>query len=437
MNTYLIALELFMFAFAAYILLKKGELAIISLPVVFFCDTVTDSHYINAFVYYGIISVILIKLMVTNQDFLKYNKFGALLILYFFVLMTKAMNLAPVRSDVFNVMWFFISLPMVVSIYKKYPRSVIFKELANTCCIILGIFIVSVLFSTRYKFSPYEMYGITSGLMFGNIYATDFNIIGPAIFILLLWSLTKRNYLYLIVTITSLAFISLSMRRSVMGISVVGAGIVTFIYLSKNLKQIVPFVGGAFLVIFLIIAKTDFTASLNERYELRNLDERGLNEEQRYFEYQLLYEDVFHYKRYSPWTGFDLFNSPGNYGGGKFYDRSLHGDITSIGHSSGLIGLALYFSMIAAAFLIAYRAAKERNDKLLVLFGVITFVSYTLTGRFTQVDCMLMIFLVASLPVAQAEAAEEISEEELLEYGEPVQPGVLLPADHLNGRLLG
>jgi O-antigen ligase len=152
-----------------------------------------------------------------------------------------------------------------------------------------------------------------------------------------------------------------------------------------------------------------------ERYELRNLEERSINEEQRYFEYKLLYDDVFKYKRYSPWIGFDLFNSPGNYGGGKFYDRSLHGDITSIGHSSGLIGIALYFMMIITAFLTAFRSAAERSDKLTVLFCGITFFSYCLTGRFTQVGSMLMIFLIAMIPVA---LPVEVSETTLVEEPE-------------------
>ena len=421
MNTYIIALELFLFAFSFFILLTKGEMALLYLPVVFFCDTVTDNHFITAFAYYAIISVILLKLVSTNQDFLKNNYFSGLLVLYFIILMTKATNLAPVRSDVFNVIWYFSALPLIVSIYKKHSKNEIFKELANSCFLILSIFIISVLASTYFKYNPYEMYGITGGLLYGNLYATDFNIIAPSIFILLLYSLNKRNYLFLLVTVISLVFICLSMRRSVMAMTGLGVVIVTFLYLSKNVKKILPFTAAAVVFVFIVVFKTDFAASMQERYELRNLEERGLDEEQRYFEYRLLYDDVFHYKRYSPWIGFNLFNSPGNYGGGKFYDRSLHGDITSIGHSSGLIGIALYFIMVFSAFYTAWKATENRYDKLIVLFCAIAFTSYCLTGRFTQVGCMMMLFLVANLSVAK-----EVPVPELVPYEEKEDDPFLL-----------
>ena len=422
MNTFIIALELILYAFAVYVLLKKEEMGIVYLPVLFFINTVTDNHYITAFAYYAIISIIILQLIKNNLGFFKNNIFSVFIIGYFLILMTKATNLGPMREDVFNVMWLFILLPLIPSIYKKYSREVIFKELATSSFIILVIFVVSVLVSSYYKFSPYEMYGITGGLLFGNLYATDFNIIGIAIFIVLLWSLKNRNILYLAVVVCSLAFISLSMRRSVMGISVVGTGIVTFLYLRKNLSKILPFAAGAAVVVFFILFKTDFAASMNERYELRDLQDRSLNEEQRYFEYQLLYDDVFRRHRYSLWTGYDLFNSPGNYGGGKFYDRSLHGDITSIGHSSGVIGIALYFLMMFSAFMTAYKAAQTWSEKLIVFFAAFAFLTYCLTGRYTQVGCMLMIFLTAKLPLA--EEKEEVVD--LKEYEEIPNTSLLL-----------
>jgi hypothetical protein len=423
MNTYIIALELFLYAFSFYLLLRKGEMALLYLPVVFFCDTVTDNHFITAFAYYALISVILIRIITLNPAFISKNYFAGLLLLYFFVLMTKATNLVPERANVFNVIWFFFSLPLLVSVYKKYPREQIVRELSASCFFILCIFIVSVLAATWFHFNPYEMYGITGGLLFGNLYATDFNIIGFAIFMVLFQSLQKRKLIYLAVAVIALIFIALSMRRSVMSISALGVAVVTFIYLSKNLKAILPFTAVSAIVIIVVLFGTNFAASMMERYELRNLEERGLEEEQRYFEYNLLYEDVFHYKRYSALTGFDLFNSPGNYGGGKFYDRSLHGDITNIGHSSGLIGIALYFMMIATAFTTAWKAASGRNEKLVVVFCCIAFISYCLTGRYTQVGCMLMMFLVACIPLAPHEELVEDEEALTLETEEDDSPG--------------
>jgi hypothetical protein len=416
MNAFLSLLEVFLYGFSLYIILKKKEMAIFYLPVLFFVDTVIDNHPITAFAYYGVISFIIIQLISKNSSFLKNNYFALYLVVYFLLLMTRSKDLEIIRGYLFNVMWFFILLPLIPSIYKKFSREIVFRELANAAFIILAIFIANALASTYFHYNPYAMYGITSGVLFGNMYATDFNILAVAIFILLLWCLNNRNYVFLAVLVISLAFVSLSLRRSVMGISAMAAGIAAVLYLSKNPKKILLFSIAAFAIGFVVAVKTNFIATMQERIELRNLEERNINEEARYFEYRLLYDDFFRYKRYSPLIGFDLFNSPGNYGGGKFYDRSLHGDLTSIAHSSGFIGLALYLLMIFTAFNSAWKEADSKTDKLIVAFCAFTFLTFLLTGRFTQVGFMLLVFLVAKLPIAKP---KEVEEPVLLEYEAP------------------
>ena len=282
------------------------------------------------------------------------------------------------------------------------------------------IFFANVVLSTYFKFNPYAMYGISTGIMYGNLYATDFNIIGIAIFILLLYSLKNIKIFNLALVAINIAFIVLSMRRSVLGITVIGMGIVAVIYLIQNPKKILLFCGFALIAGVIVITRTNVLTSVSERYELRNLEERNLNEEARYFEYDMLYNDIVKYKRYSGWIGFDLFNSPGNYGDGRFYERSLHGDIPSILHSSGIIGVLLYLLMIASAFYKSFKATTSGNEKLIVLFCIITFITYCLTGRYTQVGTMLLLFLVAQLPLAKEET-------ELALYVEPV-PGRTIPA---------
>ncbi len=408
MNALFLFLELFLYCLAGYLLIKKGDLGILYLPVLFFIDTVIDNRLIPSFVYYSIIILIILQFIRNNSNFLTNNIFALLIFSYFLLLTTKSGDLVSIRQSLFNVMWFFLLLPVIPSIYKKYPREIIFKDLARSATLILLIFIANVLLSTYFKFSPYAMYGISTGVMYGNLYATDFNIIGIAIFILLLWSIKKTSLINLAVVAIAIAFIVLSMRRSVLGISVLGMVIVAFIYLSQNAKKILLFCIVGVLGGFIVISKTNVLNSLSERYELRNLEERNLNEEARYFEYDMLYTDIVKHKRYSGWIGFDLFNSPGNYGDGRFYERSLHGDIPSILHSSGIIGVLLYLTMIVIAFLQAYKAASSRNEKLIVLFCLFTFVTYCLTGRYTQVGTMLLLFLVAKLPVAKEQIELEL-----------------------------
>jgi hypothetical protein len=420
MNALFLFLELFLYAFAGYLLFKKGDLGIIYLPVLFFIDTVIDSRLVPAFAYYSVIILIILKFIKNNGLFLTNNIFALLLFSYFLLLTTKSNDLIAIRQSLFNVMWFFILLPVIPSIYKKYSKEEIIKELAQCALIILLIFFANVVLSTYFKFNPYAMYGISTGIMYGNLYATDFNIIGIAIFILLLYSLKNIKIFNLALVAINIAFIVLSMRRSVLGITVIGMGIVAVIYLIQNPKKILLFCGFALLAGVIIITRTNVLTSVSERYELRNLEERNLNEEARYFEYDMLYNDIVKHKRYSGWIGFDLFNSPGNYGDGRFYERSLHGDIPSILHSSGIIGVLLYLLMIASAFYKSFKATTSGNEKLIVLFCIITFITYCLTGRYTQVGTMLLLFLVAQLPLAKEET-------ELALYVEP-EPGRTIPA---------
>src|SRR5690606_19079263 len=95
---------------------------------------------------------------------------------------------------------------------------------------------------------------------------------------------------------------------------------------------------------------TSFLDLFSERYELRDLDNRELGEEKRFLEYELIYSDMFVYQDYSPWLGYGLFDSGGNYGKGILGTRTLHADITSILHSFGFIGLTLYLLMFVTAF---------------------------------------------------------------------------------------
>src|SRR6185503_2901979 len=118
------------------------------------------------------------------------------------------------------------------------------------------------------------------------------------------------------------------------------------------------FTGSLVLAIgYLIYNNTDFMQEFKDRVELRKLDERELAEEKRFIEYSLLYDDMFVYHAYSPWFGYELFNSAGNYGKGVLADRSLHGDIPNLLHSSGIIGVFLYLIMTLTAFWQALRAA--------------------------------------------------------------------------------
>lgn len=407
MNSFFLLVEIFSYLFAIYLFLKKKDLAIIYLPVLVFCQVIIEARF-SASIYYGTVSLLILSCIVRNGNFYRNNIFAILLFLYFLFLLPRSSDLVFIRPYVFSVLWFFICLPLISAIYQKYSKEIIFQELSRSTLIILILFVANVVVSSAKGYSPHEMYGITKGVLYGNIYAAGFNILAGAIFINVLKLLDQKKLIHLGIVIISFVFILLSLRRSVMLMSLLGAGI-AFLTLLTQKKAKMFIVNGSILVLlgYFIYANTGFMDQFKERYELRKLDERELAEEKRFIEYELIYKDMFVYNDYSPWFGYEPFNSWGNYGKGVLADRSLHGDLTSIAHSSGIIGLLLYLLMVFTVFHQAFRASETTADKLILFFCAVAFATFTVTGRYTDTGSMLMLFLVAMLPLAKSEEEEE------------------------------
>lgn len=400
MNAFYLLVEISIYVFAFFLLLKKGELSIIYLPVLVFAESIIIPT-LSASFFYIVISIIIIFTIAYNPSYIKNNIYSFLLVLYFFILLPNSSDLVLVRPNMFRVIWLFTFIPIVCAVYKKYSKEVIFKELGISSTIILVLFICNVLLSTLKGFSPHEMYNISSGILYGNIFGASFNVISIAIFINTLKTIEKKNLIYFLILFLALTFILLSLRRSVMAISLIGLLVAYLTLLSKEKAN--TFITIAIVTVitgFTIYTATNFATTFNERYELRKLDERGLDQEKRFEEYGLVLDDMFTYNKYSPWFGFELFNSWGNYGKGVLEERSLHGDLTSIAHSSGLIGVGLYILMVLTAFTTSLRAVSNRLDKMVILFCGIAFVVYTITGRYTAISSTMLFYLVLMLPVA-------------------------------------
>src|SRR5690606_19270430 len=121
-----------------------------------------------------------------NLLFFRTNIYCLLLCLLFLVLIPGSQDLVFLRPFLFAVFWLFILIPLIGSIYPKYPGRIVYKELSNVAFIILCLFCLNVIFSSLTGYAPNAMYNITTGVLYGNLYATDFNIIPIALFIVLL-----------------------------------------------------------------------------------------------------------------------------------------------------------------------------------------------------------------------------------------------------------
>ena len=408
MDKLFLLIEVASYLFAVYLFVNKKELSIIYLPLLIFSYSVIVPTF-SASIYYGLISLLLISCINNNTSFFKNNIFACFIFIYFLILLPKSEDIQAIRPYVFSVLWLFLSIPLITTIYQKYDRDLIFDEISKCALLILSLFVVNVIFSTIYSYAPAEMYGITSGVLYGNLYAANFNILSIAIFITALYLVKTKSMLRIIVLILALSLLLLSMRRSVMLMSCLGIAVVLMSFLAKKEAKKFILFGGILLVVgYFIYSSTNFVDLFQERYELRNLEERELEGEGRFLEYELLYKDMFLYNEYSPWFGFELFNSSGNYGHGIFDLRTLHSDLTNIAHSSGLIGVLFYLLMVITAFVKAWKAKCNTIDKSIILFCVVTFIVFAITGRYTQVDYMILLYLILLIPLTNKNDEVEV-----------------------------
>lgn len=402
----------FFFGLCIYCLLKKNELSIFYFPVLLFVDKIIGTPN-PAFLFYALLSFMVLMLVLKSGLFIKNNIWAILLSLYFLLLLTRSHDLELIRPYAFSVTWYFVMMPIIPALYKNIPREVAFRELSNASFLILALFIVNALFSTHYKYAPTDMYGFTNGILYGNLWAAAFNTMPFAFFVVFLKGVSERKFLYILLAVASFFFIMLTLRRTVMGLSALSVVVALLTMMTQQKAKMVFFIGGLVFVLgYLVYANTDFMQEIRDRVEERKLDDRALSEEKRFFEYSLLYNDMFVYHAYSPWFGYELWNSAGHYGRGVLGDRSLHGDLTNIVHSSGFIGLALYLLMVATAFLQALKASKGYQDKLIILFCALSFMVFTVTGRYTETAATTLLFLVLMLPLTKNET-HDASEEEI------------------------
>jgi len=401
MERFFLLVEIASYIFTVYLFYKKKELAVMYVPVLIFAHNVIDPVF-SALLYYGTISFLFLYCIFRNGTFYKHNIFAVLLFCYFLLLLTRSNDLVIIRTHIFHVFWFLLAIPLIGSIYQKYSTDTIYKELVNSAVLILLLFIVNVLMSTFYHFSPARMYGIVRGILYGNVYAAGFNILSIALFVVALRVIIHPQLWYVLVAAVAYTFVILSLRRSVMLVSTAGIIVAMLSLLVKRNTKRFFFLGSLVVLIGLLVySGTNVGSEFKERYELRQLNDRELEGEQRFAEYELVYKDMFVYNYYSPLIGFDMFNSAGNYGKGVFEMRTLHGDVPGIVHSSGIIGLVLYFLMIVTGFRSSLAAAVSVVDKMLIFFSAVALVVFTITGRFTEGASMLLIFLVLGLPLAQ------------------------------------
>lgn len=100
MKAFFILVELFIPIFAGYVLWKKKDLAIVYMPLLFFCDGLVENT-LPATVNYLVMFGVLAYLVFYNLKYLKSNVFSIGLVLYFVMLLPYSKDLNRIRPDFF------------------------------------------------------------------------------------------------------------------------------------------------------------------------------------------------------------------------------------------------------------------------------------------------------------------------------------------------
>lgn len=403
MNIFFLFLEISTILFMGYVVVYKKELSVVYLPFLYFSNTVYVP-VLPYFFYYAFISFIILYYAIFNLPFVTRNVFSVLSILYILILLTYSQDIVSIRPALFFVIWLFLLIPIIPEILQKFSRNEIVEELSKCSFLILVIFIVNTALSTKFAYAPVEMYGINTGILFGNVTFTDFNVLTFATYVVLRKAIKDKKNMYLMVYLVAMFLILLSMRRTVMVLSVLGSLVIIFELLDfENIKKFIVYGFIIGCISLIVVFYTGFLEAFWERYEKRGLENRSLNEENRMMEFNLVYKDMFVFFDYSPWFGYELFKSEGNYGKGVFGTRTLHTDLTGIVHSSGFLGLFLYLMMVGVAFWQVWQKTYSKSQYYHFAFCSIAFLVYTITGRYTTLSSSVFFYVLLNLSLAKPE----------------------------------
>ncbi|WP_194974089.1 hypothetical protein [Aquiflexum lacus] len=402
MKLYFLAIEILIVFFFLFMIVKKKQLSVVYfLPFLFSRSVITST--LPASVNYLIITLTVFYFMFYNLTFVKKNFFTILISFYFIILLLNTDDFEKIRPYLFGSITLFLMIGIIPEIYKNYSESVVFDELANASILVLLIFCTNSLFSTFYNYNPNQMYGINSGVLYGNIVHSDFHVLPLAIFIVFRKALRDKNLFYLLVYLITIFITILTFRRTVMALSILGSIICIYEFMSfQNIRKMFILILSLSVVLILVVFSTGFLDVFWERYELRNLENRDIESELRYQELGLVYKDLFVHYDYSPWFGYKLFQFGGqNYGKGIFGHRPLHTDLMVLIHSSGLLGLLLYTMMVGYAFITVWFRLKAKKDFIQFLFVFLVFAVFFGSGRFTNTASSLIIYFVLFIPFSK------------------------------------
>jgi hypothetical protein len=410
MSYYPLVLEILVYTLTAYFIYKKKELAIIYLPLLLFITSMTEVFYLRALVRYAIYSGLIFYSAYRVNGISIYNKYALLLLLYFTILfITNSSGFEDARSTYFNMALFLLSIIIIPNIYIKHERENILNEVYKMSFGVLSLFVINTIVSTLTGYAPMRMYGISTGVLYGRLFAAAFNIVPVVLFFYLLYKVKNISLINIIMALLAFSMLLFTMRRGVVLVAFIGMGVVLlYLVWYQKTGHLVVFSYSALIVVIIFFGYTGYYTQIIERFEHRFSDREVVHlEEGRFVDHRLIYEDIFIYRRYSPYIGYEFFNSAGNYADGIYGSRSLHPDIPVIVHATGLIGLLLYLLMIFKIFHQSWLSSFWPEDRFIWIFCLLVFIVFTITGRITSASYAIALVSILMIPMSNLSEQDE------------------------------
>lgn len=320
------------------------------------------------------LSVIIIYFFLNVVKLNGIGKLVLVILFYFLILMFFSTSIEKSfwRFSKFAISFLF--LPISFSVVKNYSQ----LKVLNNAIIIAAIFIViNVVFSTVFGIKT-AGYHDDSEFSTGNMFSSG---LFTGVYFVILSPLILKNHsifsrktvFFLILAIVIINF--LVMKRST--IIVLMAGVFVYSLLNKQvLNKYVLILGFGVTIAFFVFGEM-FISRFESREKKLQID--SFQNESRYTESLVILEDILSFNDpiYS-FSGRELFNTVGHYGGGRYGAREIHNDYMVLLNGSGLVGLFLYlflFVKLYFIFLRIYQKDRKQLKELYVFFVLLMMTS--------------------------------------------------------------
>ena len=235
---------------------------------------------------------------------------------------------------------------------------------------ILNLIIANIFHLGGVQYSEDE----TNYLETGNVYSEGLNamayylVLLPAIIQLYSFKSLLKKRTVLLSSIVILILLLVTLKRGALLVVFIGYLILISQSEFKQKKKLFRIIFITFIALVLLFPI--YENMLKSRFNARKdrMQVESYESEMRYRENFLVINDIF-FSGNVVWLffGHEMFNSPGNYGGGVFGPRQLHNDYAQVLNGSGILGLGLYFLM-NFSILMYYLKLKKR----IMLYGLYT-----------------------------------------------------------------